>query len=144
MKKLILLAVLFSLSTSLNAQEKPEQKAKFQTTYNNSKVLVETQQYQFVGDWIFYESKREKLESNSSTISINKSNISGQLVGVTENLNRTINDYHVSFDDENQRISITFNIKSHTIALDIKPNGNTFLTVVSNKGNKISYRGLIK
>lgn len=155
MKKLILLALLFSLSvTSFTcAQAKETQKAKFQTTYNRSKAIVETLRYNFVGEMVYSNKNREKLSDDSNTIMINKSKVSGKVISLsTENksfdVNGTIENYKASFDDDKQQIAIQFNVKTATQTLeffiDIKPNGNAFLTVSSGNYNTISWVGKIK
>ncbi|WP_296385219.1 DUF4251 domain-containing protein [Winogradskyella sp.] len=151
MRKLILLVILFSLSatTFSYAQTKTSQKEKFQTTYNSSKALVKSQAFQYIGNVVYNNKKRERLDSNTNTISINKSKASGQVKSLS-NLNKTfdldgeIEDYMVSFNDDNQRISIEFSVNQYNVFIDIKPNGNAFLTVSSGANNTISWTGRIK
>jgi len=149
MKKLVLLAMLFGLSITLNAQAKPNQIAKFQASYNNLKALVKTQQYQFVAEWVFKNKKREQLNSESNIIKINKSNISGHL-GIlnsekkTIDANSTIENYKVSFKDNEQQVLIKFNIGKDEYNIDVNANGNTFLTASSSNSNTISWKGKLK
>lgn len=133
MKKLILLALLFSLNAKLCAQVKPEQKAKFLSTYNNLKTLVESQDYQFIGEWVHNTTKREKLEENSSYISINGSEVLGNLVALgndrTFNILGVIEEYQVLYDEKNLHISINFKVNDYKVYIDIKPYKNAFLKV---------------
>ena len=155
MKKLVLLAILFSLSatTYTCAQKKQTQNKKFQTTYNNSKAIVETQRYNFVGEIVYSNKNREKLSEDSSIIAINKSEILGKVISLsTDNksfdVNGIIENYKASFDDDKQQIAIQFKVKTTTqtldVFIDIKPNGNAFLTVSSGNYNTISWTGKIK
>jgi len=155
MKKLVLLTILFSLSVSTYtcAQIKETQKEKFQITYKSSKAIVETQHYNFVGEMVYNNKKREKLSNDSNTVSINKSEISGKVISLqSENksfgLNGAIENYKASFDDDKQNIRIQFNVKTTSrnieVFIDIKPNGNAFLTVSSGNFNTISWTGKIK
>ena len=155
MKKLILLALFFSFSATpfVSAQSNPNQKEVFQTTYNNSKSLVETQSYQFIGEMVFFNRTREKLNTDSNTLTINSSKISGQVISV-QSENRTINvtgkieNYNATFNDDKQQISIAFNVKTATeilkVTIDVKPNGNAFLNVTSGNANTISWTGKLK
>jgi hypothetical protein len=155
MKKLVLLAILFSLfaSTYTCAQIKETQKEKFQSTYTSSKAIVETQHYNFVGELVYNNKKREKLSNDSNTIAIKKSEISGKVISLqSENksfdVNGTVENYKASFDDDKQHIRIQFTVKTTTqtleIFIDIKPNGNAFLTVSSGNYNTISWTGKIE
>lgn len=155
MKKLILLAILFSLSvtTFTCAQAKVTQEEMFQATYNSSKAIVETQQYNFIGEMVYSNKNREKLSSDSNTITINKTYVTGKMISLSNenksfDVNGTIENYKVSFDDEKQHVAIQFNVKTTAQTLeffiDIKPNGNAFLTVSSGNYNAISWVGKIK
>lgn len=155
MKKLILLTLLFSLAVTsfACAQTKESQKAKFQTTYTSSKALVETQHYNFIGEMVYSNKNREKLSDDSNTIVINKSEVTGKVISLsTENksfdVNGTRENYKASFDDDKQHIAIQFNVKTATqtleVFIDIKPNGNAFLTVSAGNDNTISWVGKIK
>ena len=155
MKKLILLAILFSISTipSLNAQSKQTQKEQFQSTYNNMKSLVESQVFDFVGDVVFAGRTREKLNNDINTITINKSQASGSIISLKSknksfDLNGDVEDYQTVSDDDKQNIFIQFKVKSPTQTLDvnieIKPNGNATLTASSGTNNSITWVGYIK
>ena len=148
MKKLVLLATIFSISivTSSFAQSKVSQKEKFQSIYDTTKTLVETQVYQFIGEVVYNNKKREKLDSNSNSISINKSTASGYLTALSsENksfkISGSIDNYKISFKDEKQQIYIEFNVGDDTFYIDIKPNGNAFLTIKNSDKSTASYVG---
>jgi hypothetical protein len=150
MKKVILLVILFSLSATTYscAQSKSAQNEKFQATYTNSKALVESHNFQFVGEVVYNNKRREKLDSDA-IISINESKVSGIVIGLTNlnesyNLDGEIENYKEVCNDDNQQISIEFNVKKLKIFIDIKPNGNAFLTVSSGPGDYISWTGHIE
>lgn len=155
MKKLILLALLFCFSTasSVSAQSNPSQKEVFQPTYNNLKSIVETQRYQFVGEMVLYQKTREKLNADSNRITINKSEISGEVISIQSenksfNVTGTIENYSATFNDDKQQISIAFNVKTAAetlqVTIDVKPNGNAFLNVSLGNTNTISWTGQLK
>ncbi len=151
MKSLILLVTLISLSatTFSCAQTKTSQKEKFQTAYNNSKALVETQNFQFVGEMVYTNKNREKLDSDSSTIIVGESLVSGKVISLST-VNKTFvidgakKNYKASFNDDKQHIAIEFSVNDYKVFIDIKPNGNAFLTVSSGLDNSISWTGSIK
>lgn len=155
MKKLILLFLLVSVSSShfSNAQAKDSEKKKFQATYNNSKVIAQSQNFNFIGETVFNGEKRERLNSNINTIKINKDEISGSITAFESTnymltLTGAIENYKISFDDEKQLVAITFKVKTEAqfleVKIDIKPNGNAILTTPSGNYNNISWIGRIK
>jgi SMC interacting uncharacterized protein involved in chromosome segregation len=135
MKHLILLLtlVLISAPSYVGAQDVRSHKEKFETTYKRTKALVEAQTFQFVGNLVYMGGKREKLEPNLNTIRINKSKISGKVVSLSE-INKTfhitgeIEQYNVSYNDNNQRISIEFIVEDNTVKININPNGQAVVT----------------
>lgn len=151
MKKTLTLSLLFCLVliTSITAQTKKTQKETFQATYNASKALVKSNDFQFVGDYVFNNKKREKLEADFNTLKIDEKKITGQLTSLsTYNLsilkiNEAIDNYSTSFNDEKQTISISIKAKDYQISIDIKPNGNAFLTIVDGLSKNITQVGKI-
>src|SRR5690554_5788457 len=85
MRKLILLSLLFCLSATVyvSAQSKPTQKELLEPTYNNSKTLINTGKYQFVGDAVYNDVTREMLDKAINSLSINKSEASGEIVSLS-------------------------------------------------------------
>jgi len=139
----------FSASTFCFAQTKTSQKEKFQANYNNLKAIVESQTYQFIGEIVLENKKREKLDRNSNTVTVNKSKSSGQIVSLSHvnkrfELNGAIEKYQISFNDDKQRISIEFSVNKYQVSIAIKPNGKAFLTVYSGHSVNISQVGFIK
>jgi hypothetical protein len=150
MKKLILIVILFSLSATTYscAQSKSAQKEKLKATYNNSKALVNTQTFHFVGELVYNNKNREKLSSDAK-ISINESSVSGKVISLSHQkksfyLGGDIENYKTVVDDETQQISIEFSVNKHKVFIDIKPNGNAFLTISSGADNTISWTGHIE
>ena len=154
MKTFTLFTLLFSLFTTTCsfAQTKEAQNKLFQDTYNQSKVLVQSQDYTFVGDMVYKNKTRERLKADFNSITIKKTEVSGALATLssenrTFDLNGTIEDYKVLFDDDKQQISIQFNVKSEfqtlEVRIEVKPNGNAFL-VVKGKSSSASYTGKLK
>lgn len=150
MKNLIMLALIFSISasTAVYAQSKPTQKETFQATYNTMKALVQSKDYKYVGEVVFEDRKRERLSGDVNTLSIDNSNATGLLQALGESdkvypIKGEISNYNVNFNDDLQTISIEFNVNKKTIYIDIKANGNAFLTVEDGV-NKITQRGKLE
>ncbi|EDP70888.1 hypothetical protein FBALC1_09013 [Flavobacteriales bacterium ALC-1] len=150
MKKIIITLVVLCVSSLalLNAQQKT-QKELFQATYNNSKALAQKQQFSFVGEVVFSNKKRETLDGESNTVKIDKSEISGEIKLLSSdnssfNFDGNLKNYKVAFDDDKQQIAIVFNVNQHEVLIDIKPNGNAFLSISSSNNNAISWRGKIE
>lgn len=145
----MLLTFLFSLSTTTNvsSQTKVEQKKAFQATYNQSKSIVQSEEYRFVAELVYENKTRERIDSDSNSLIIENAYVKGSLSSLsaqnkTFSFNATIENYKVSFDDNMQQISIQFVAKSSTqsteITIDVKRNGNAFL-VIKNAGKPVAY-----
>lgn len=141
-KYLFILTLLFGFTaTSLScAQSKTTQKEKFQSTYNEMKALVQSKDYKFVGDFVYNNKKREKLDTATNNIAVNQSEVSGfasALYAKDEaiNVNGKITNYNVNFDDDAQEIAIEFTVDDIKFYIDIKPNGNAFLAIKSSVNN---------
>ena len=150
MKKIILLVLLFSLSstTYVSAQSNETHKEQFQSTYNNLKILVATQKFQFIGETIFDGQKREKLNKVDNTININDSKFSGQLrafksTEVILNHEEELSDFFVKTDDETQQITIKFTVNGNSLLINIRPNGKAVLTTSKTNGRQLSWIGSI-
>ncbi len=155
MKKLVLIALLFSLSatTFVTAQSKQTQREVFATTYHNTKALINSQQFLYVGEMVYNNETREVLNDEINTLIINKSEVSGKVVSIksdkkTVNVTGKIENYNVSFNDQKQEVNISFNVntgnKRATLNIEVKPNGNAFLTVSSAGVENISWTGKLK
>jgi hypothetical protein len=154
MKTFTLIAFIFSLfaTTHTLAQTKENQNKLFKSNYNQSKVLVQSRDFSFVGDMVYENKTRERLNADSNTISIKTAKVSGILTALTSknetfNFNGAIEDYKVLYDDEKQQILIQFNVKTATqtlnVRIEVKPNTNAFLEVKS-KSSSASYVGKLK
>ncbi|SDH60213.1 hypothetical protein [Winogradskyella thalassocola] len=148
MKKLILLVLLFSLSAStlVIAQSKTSQKETLASTYHNSKTAVKSQHYQFVANVIHNSQEREILDGAINEIRINKLDVSGQLHGFSKDktiytLKDSNSKIETAFNDDNQQISIAIKTKAYSIAIEVKPNGNAFLTLTGTDSSKLLYTG---
>ncbi|WP_225036388.1 hypothetical protein [Winogradskyella sp. SM1960] len=148
MKKLILLALLFSLSAStfVMAQSKKSQQELFASTYHNSKVAVKSQHYQFVANVVHNSQEREILDGAINQLRINKFEVEGQLhefskTGTIHTIKDDKSKINTAFDDEKQQISIVMKTTDYAIAIDVKPNGNAFLTLTGNGSAKVLYTG---
>lgn len=155
MKKLIFLAFIFSLSVStyVSAQTKQSQKEVFASMYQNSKIIVESESFVYLGHMVLEDRTREKLSDDTNQLVINDSKMLGELVSIksenkTINVTGDIKDYKVVFNDEKQEISINFNIttasETVSINIEVKPNGNAFLTASSSNGTLINWTGKLK
>lgn len=148
MNKLILVVVFFSLSltTFSYAQTKTSQKEMLQATYESSKAIVKTQNFQFIGELVFNGQQRERVEGDLNTVHINKSEVSGGIKTLSES-NQTIEflgsleNYNVSYDDDNQIISIDFRLNNQALHINIKPNGKVHLTTNLNIANGLVWIG---
>ncbi|WP_369994615.1 DUF4251 domain-containing protein [Winogradskyella sp.] len=135
-KQLFILTLIFGfIATGLScAQAKTTQKEMFQSTYNEVKALVQSKDYKFAGEVVFNNKKRTRLDQALNTIAISKNEVSGQVSSLdnkTVAINGKITNYNVNFDDDSQKISIEFNVENMEVYIDIKPNGNAFLTIKS-------------
>ncbi|WP_179375795.1 hypothetical protein [Winogradskyella wichelsiae] len=74
MKKLILLVVFFSFSTSfyISAQSKKAQKEGFDATYKSIKSIVNSKHYQYVGHSVYNSEGRKMLDTDSNQLEINR------------------------------------------------------------------------
>ncbi|WP_299109916.1 DUF4251 domain-containing protein [uncultured Winogradskyella sp.] len=155
MKKLILLAFIFSLSatTYVSAQTKQSQKEVFAPIYQNSKSIVKSESFLYVGNMVLEDRTREKLSDDSNQLVISDSKMSGELVSIksknkTINVSGDISDYNVNFNDDKQEISISFSVKSASetvsVNIEVKPSGNAFLTASSGNDTLIYWTGKIK
>lgn len=149
MKRIFILAVLmcFMATNYSCAQSKTTQKEKFQSTYNNLKTIVLSKSYKYEGEVVYTNKDRELLKDKLSVITISQDDINANLEALTNNTNyRTtgkIKDYKVTFDDDKQVIAIEFKKDKDEFYIDIKPNGNVFLTAVFN-GKNITQIGTLK
>jgi len=148
MKKLVLLALLFSLSatTFMSAQSKKNQKEIFAATYKTAKSVVNTEHYQFVANVIYDSEGREILDGTINEIRINKSEVSGKLNGfskdrVVYSLNDNNSEVSETFNDDDQEISISIKTNIYTISIQVKPNGNAFLELKNSNNTKLFYTG---
>ncbi|MBV7268244.1 DUF4251 domain-containing protein [Winogradskyella luteola] len=150
MKYLIILILLFSFSATnlVSAQSKETQKEQFQSTYNAMKALVKAKEFKYVGEVVFKADKRQMLDSTTNILTVNQAYSSGSLStldSITKGIqvDGEISNYIIDFNDDSQQISVQFSVNNMEIYIDIKPNGNAFLTV---KGtvNKITQRGKLK
>lgn len=136
MNRLIIVLTLFSLSaTSLScAQAKTSQKEKFQAYFDEVKALVESKSYKFVGEVVYNNKNRFVLDDTTkSEVTLNGDVVSSvvyrldKLKGVE--VSGEVVNYKATINDEKQTIAIELSINKNTFYIDIKPNGNTFLTV---------------
>jgi len=152
MKKLIVVVILFSLNitTFSYAQTKRSQKEIFQVTYKSSKDLVASRHFQFVGELVYNAAKREKLESNSNGIRLNKTKVSGTLKALGKankrvDITGVIMNYNASYDDDKQSISVDFLVNGNKVHIDILPNGKALITSNLANANAMTWLGkLIK
>ncbi|WP_179315272.1 hypothetical protein [Winogradskyella undariae] len=151
MKKLVLLVVLFSLSTSfyVNAQSKKAQNDGFEATYQNMKAIINSQHYQYVGHVVYNSEDRKVLDQDLNQFEINSTSVKGALNSLssftyeTKSSNSKITNYEVTFNDEKQTVLIEFNLDKDKFSIEVKPNGKAFLTLSSDVNN-IRQTGMIK
>ncbi|MFC0605672.1 DUF4251 domain-containing protein [Winogradskyella pulchriflava] len=150
MKHIIILALLFSFSatTFVDAQSKTTQKEQFQSTYNTIKALVKSKNFEFVGEVVFSDAGRKRVDGDTNSLSINESKGIGSLSMLssdteTVKIDGDISNYNVNFNDDMQNIAIQFSVNKMTVYIDIKPNGNAILTVETGV-NKITQLGKLK
>ncbi|MBC2845042.1 hypothetical protein [Winogradskyella flava] len=149
MKHFSVIALLFSLvATSFSgAQTKTTQKEKFETQYNATKTLVKSKSYTYIGEVVFNDEKRELLQAETNYIDINNSDVLSiiQALGQKQpvEVNGSIDNYSVNFDDGKQVIVITFVSNANEFLIEIKPTGKAFLTMNAS-GLLIKQAGFIK
>jgi hypothetical protein len=151
MKKLVLLIVLFVFNATAycGAQTKTTQKEKFESTYNALKTLVKSERFQYKGEMVYNHNGREKLDSNLNTISVNGTEILGLVTSFKSDnkafdINGTLENYKVNYDDENQRITIQFKVNIYNVSIEVKPNGNAFLKVSNGLNSTINWTGKLE
>ena len=86
MKHLMLLAlfVCFSATTFSCAQSKTTQKERSEAIYKGLKTAIESNNYKFVGEWVFNNKRRSQLESGSNFLIVSASNVDLQVVAIDE------------------------------------------------------------
>lgn len=123
---------------------------KFEPTYQKSKSLVMAKNYTVNFTMVYDNSRREQINSNTNSVSINQSNSSGSLAsfsnrGVIFDFNGAISNYKVKFDDNRKLINISYDLinngKSQFIELAIKPSGNVILLLKKDSGKSTSWIG---
>lgn len=140
MKKLTILVLLFSLVSTqfIDAQSRSTKNDKFQTQYVQTKSTVKSKNYNYVGEAVFVEGNRKVLEAGSNSISVKGNQVSLKIQDITlENtisFSGKLNDYRANFDDSKQNITIQFTADNVSYFIEIKKNGNAFLTVKSENG----------
>ncbi len=147
MKKLsnFVLLLCIALTFSVNAQTVDDQKDKFSAIYAQQKAIVESQNYQFNGEWVYSDRNREQISENTSVLKIKKTTVEGEIHALSSNrkvvlLNDNISNYKVSYNDNKQAISISFSVLNYKIDMEIRPNGNAFLKL-SGSGTVITQVG---
>ncbi|WP_299128646.1 DUF4251 domain-containing protein [uncultured Winogradskyella sp.] len=129
----ILIFLVFVSASTYSCAQKMTQKEKFQSTYDTAKRLVLSKDYKFVGEVVYSNKNRETLEPNTNFIDIKQDNATVNLNKLrskdNHKLKDTITDYKVDLDDEKQTIAISFKINDNEFYIDVKPNGNAFLTL---------------
>ncbi len=149
MKKIILLALVFSLSVvnTSNAQSKSDYKEKLQGTYDAMKTIVKSKDFKYIGEVVFENTKRERVNAEANTLMVNQAKSSGNLSGLDSKtkveLDGKISNYNVNFNDDSQTIHIEYGINKMKILIDIKANGNAFLTLEGG-ANNITQRGKLQ
>jgi hypothetical protein len=141
---------------SLSKKEKKELAA--QENYNKTKTLVDSKNYEFVGNWMFLQGGKRvsmitppnnfKIEGEKVTSNLpfrgNKQFLGGESGLVFEG---DLDEYTVDYNDKKKKIKIKFKHNSGTesfrFTAEVLADGTTNLVVASNKRNTISYSGLI-
>ncbi|GGW63534.1 hypothetical protein DFQ11_102237 [Winogradskyella epiphytica] len=142
MKKLVLLTLLISLSavSFVTGQTKQSQEEMFQATYNNSKSLVISKQFQFISEAVFNDEKRQLVDGKTNRLKFNKAKVSGKLASFssfdkTVNLDGRLKNYKSSFNDAKYEILILFNIGTDEYQIKINKIGKAFLSLNSGNNN---------
>ena len=145
-----LVAGLMSSFTAIAQENQQSQQDVFQSIYNASKEKIQSQQYQYIGEYVYQNKTREILEGNSNTLSINGSNANGKITALkkankTFVVDGTIKDYDVDYNDSKRTIRVKFKVESpaegYDVLIDVKPNGNAFLTLKNSAMETISWTG---
>ena len=151
MKKFSLLCLLFCLSAStLNfAQTKTTQSETFQVTYDATKALVASKNYQFIANLIYDDNKRAQLDEALNKVSVSSAKISGvletfQKADRTHSFKGNMTSYGHFFDDEKQEILIKITNEGYKLDIEIKPNGKAFLTLSGTGSSELMYIGKLQ
>lgn len=159
----LLFLVLLICTSTIIAQEKKDKKAikKEQSikNYEALKTLLNSKNYEFVGEWATTQSgRRISLFSNTNYLRINAENAAiflpffgtsqnaGYGTGGSIEINNEITDYRVNFNDKKQKANIKFTAKNNNLevfyfSIEIFGGGNTSISVNSSYRSHIRYSG---
>lgn len=150
MKKLFIICLFFALAMpfvgfSQNPLTKEE---KVQAMYDLNKKVVQSQNFSFIATWVFSDDERSEVAENENLITIKGANFYGLLTNLDTDkpimLKGGLENYTTNFNDEAHQIAISFKIGVYNAKIEVKPNGNAFLTLDTQNNETISYKGFVK
>ncbi|WP_157957230.1 hypothetical protein [Winogradskyella tangerina] len=129
MKKLLVFALLLSFAIPTMSSAQTE---KFDSLYEKNKTIINSNIYQFNGDWVFEGRNREELVSSNNFMKIDGKAVEGTFHALSSErrvitYNDELSDYKVNFNDSKQEITIKFVLSGQNIIIDLKPNGKAFI-----------------
>ena len=132
MKRLLAITLFLSFTAIGLSQTTPIVENRGDAIYLGYKQLIETQQYQFKGEWVIVDKKRTNIDSALNSLVINNASVSAQFNNPDDNSSSfsdsgQLNNYKVSYNDEIQKINIDFNLGNRTFYFEIRNNGKVFL-----------------
>lgn len=142
MKKLVLLTLLISLSavSFVTGQTKQSQQEMFQANYNTTKSIVQSMQFQFIGEVVFNREKRELIDSETNKLTFNKLNVSGKTASL-QSFNKTISlegklqNYKLCHNNEKYEVTIQFQLGNEEYQIVINKLGKAFLSLMASNNN---------
>ncbi|WP_426430362.1 DUF4251 domain-containing protein [Winogradskyella sp. HB-48] len=150
MKKLFIICLFVALAMpfvgfSQNPLTKEE---KVQAMYDLNKKVVQSQNFSFIATWVFSDDERSEVAENENLITIKGANFYGLLTNLDTDkpimLKGGLENYTTNFNDEAHQIAISFKIGVYNAKIEVRPNGNAFLTLDTQNNETISYKGFVK
>ncbi|MBO3116947.1 DUF4251 domain-containing protein [Winogradskyella sp. DF17] len=144
-----ILFVFIGLTMVMQGQDRLD---KFELTYQNSKKQINSQEYTINFNMVYDGRNREKIDKNSNVLIVNGLSSKGQLKSVLQNksdidLNGSIENYKVKFDDATKHINISYDLNSsslYKVQMAIKANGNVILSASSDSDSPITWIGRLR
>lgn len=158
----LLLVTLFIVSPSMAQTKKEVKQAKKQQEYEAIKKLINSKQFEFIGEWATSNTgKRINLMSNPTYLKIDNSSadaffpffgrgFAGSGYGSDGGIEFTdpLENYNVEFDENKQTIDINFTGKgkndTYKVIIKVFSSSSASVNINSNNRSNMSYSGKIK
>lgn len=165
MKRILILLIIFTFSSTLLKAQTKEEKKKLkeeiaQKEYEATKLLINSGTYTFQANWAnTQKGRRINLQGSPTYLKMDDSNVDAYLPyfgaiqsptiggGGAIKFEGTVKNYKVKYNDKKKKITVLFNAKNTSenfdVNLSIYKSGSASLSVSSNKRNSITYDGIV-